>query len=442
MHVVALVLAAAVAFAAFVAFAWFELGFWPLAVLALVTFLVAAYWLLRLSMRLAGVSDSAAPGKVARWLVGGTAIYVLLAQLAVGRSPARTLQPPEPVPGTQYWLLSDGARLAYSVTPARGTPRDTPVIWLHGGPGEPILPTLQRLGIRPLDYLASDGFAIYYYDQLGAGLSSRIDLRENRVYTVARHVQDLEDVRRALGAQRMILVGTGWGATLATAYLLGHSAHVAKLVLESPSPVWLPAWPEFVAPTARAKMTDVQASALALLQRPTLRLLTGRMIADFSPRVAHTIIADWEADQWWTRSREEAMRLGQPRLTCASEPSAVLSPLRGLGFFTYTYTTQDALGLPDPRPALRQLETPALIMRGTCDYVDWRVSYEYLRVMPGARYVAVPAAGHLIWLEQAALHNEVLRAFLLDQSLPLAFYDPAHAAGVRADSGGVRPARP
>ena len=419
-------IAAIAAFAVFVTFSWFRLGFLPLAVLALVAFWAVALPLLRLNARRLPAAGGA--GAVRWWLLGGTIAYVVLAQLMVGRRPEPNLVPPEPAPGTQYWSLSNGSRLAYVVTRATGARRDTPVIVLHDGPGMPALSRLQRFATRPYDFLAAAGYDVYYYDQLGAGLSGRIHLGTDPPYSVAGHVQDLEEIRRRLGTPRLFLIGEGWGASLAVQYLLAHPDNVAQAVLESPAPIWYPAWPSHVEPVARARMTDVQSSALSLLARPTPRLLVGRMMSDFNPRVAHEIVQDWEADQWWTRYQEESLRLGQPRPSCASETPAGLLPLTGLGFFAYTYTLRDAFRLQDPRPALAAVNTPILIIRGTCDYVDWRVSYEYLKALPGARYVAIPAAGHLIWLDQASLHQAVLEAFARGEKLPLEFYDPAKVA--------------
>jgi proline iminopeptidase len=65
-----------------------------------------------------------------------------------------------------------------------------------------------------------------------------------------------------------------------------------------------------------------------------------------------------------------------------------------------------------------------LIIRGTCDYVAWPVSAEYSKVLRGAHYVAIPAAGHFIWLEQQSLWDEVVRAFARGEKLPLEAYSP------------------
>lgn len=418
-----------VAVMVFVMTAWLELGFWPLAILALIGFLLAGFALLRWTRRWTEGTNRSDGG----WLLGGAIAYAVLAQLLVGRPPAQTLVAPAASADTKYWALANGSRIAYELSPAKGAARGIPIVVLHDGPGMPMLPFLHALGKRPLDFLSDDGYDVYYYDQLGAGFSGRLDLAREAPYTVARHVADLEEIRRTLNAPKVILHGTGWGATLAANYLLQHGEAVERVILESPGALWAPAWPDLINPAARAKMTDVQASALAALQRPPFRLVIGRMMADFSPRSAHTFIADWEADEWWTRTVEQSIRLGQPNYTCHSEPGQGIPAPSGLGFFANSYTLADAVRLPDPRPDLGKILTEALIIRGTCDYTDWRVSDEYLKVLPRGRYVAIPAAGHFIWLEQVAMYAEVIRAYLRGETLPLEVYDPTHR-GAAIDS--------
>lgn len=436
LNLLALAAAAVVALATFLAFAWFGLPFATLAALALVAFLAVGIPLLRRVAARQGLVGGTRRKRVIAWSAGATVAYVVLAHTLVGRTPTQKLAPPEPAPGTRFWTLANGSRLAYVVTEAR-VPRTGHAIVLHDGPGIPALPFLQRLPSRPYDFLADHGYDVYYYDQLGGGLSSRIDLGRQPPYTVQRHVEDLEEIRRTLGARQLFLVGEGWGASLAVQYLVRHPDRVAKMLLVSPVPLWYGAWPEYLDPAARARIGDVEATALALLQRPTLRLILGRMMEDFNPRVAHAIVKDWEADEWWTRAQEEALRSGQPRLTCSSELPSGLLPLTGLGFFAHSYTLRDAHRLPDPRPALARITVPVLVVRGSCDYIDWRVSYEYLTALPGARYVAIPAAGHLVWYDQPRLLAEVAAAFVRDEALPLEFYDPSRApqAIPRSQSG-------
>lgn len=395
-----------------------------LAVIALVAFCAAGALLLKFARADREGDTRAARSRRLRWLLGGAAVYMLVAQLAVGRAPRRTLEPVAPVPGSETWTMDDGARIAYLRVPARSARRGPPILMLHDGPGVPALPALAAMTTRPLDFAADSGFDVFYYDQRGAGLSDRLDLRRAAPYTVDRHVRDIEEIRRRIGEENVILAGHGWGATLATSFLATHPDRVAKLILLSPAPLWYAAAPDFVDPAARARMDDVEASALAVLERPPLRLMVGRLTATTSRAAAHTLVQDWEADQWWTRAMDQALRLGQPRVTCRSDPTWGLPRLEGLGFFAYSYTVADALGSEDPRPLIRDLETPALVVRGLCDYVDGQVAQDYLDALPASLYVAVPGAGHLIWTEQQPLLTQVASAFLLDRDVPLSFYAP------------------
>ena len=101
-------------------------------------------------------------------------------------------------------------------------------------------------------------------------------------------------------------------------------------------------------------------------------------------------------------------------------------------FVAYSYTVRSALELPDPGPSLADLRTPSLVVRGLCDWVSGRVAQAWLDALPEA--VAIPGAGHLIWLEQAALVERVAWAFLLDCDVPLVFYWPRKG---RAGQGGT-----
>lgn len=111
------------------------------------------------------------------------------------------------------------------------------MIWLHGGPGYPAgMPGYGGApGIPPLNALTQEGFDVYYYDQLGGGLSTRLDNPSE--YTVDRHVADLEAIRKEIGAEKVMLIGLSWGGVLAENYMLAHPGRVEKVVFESPGPM-------------------------------------------------------------------------------------------------------------------------------------------------------------------------------------------------------------
>jgi len=421
LRLLALAGATLAAVAAWVGAAYLLPHFWFLAGTALAAFLLVGHLLLRL-MDPGDVRQSARSRWA--WLLVGVVTYMLVAHVTVGTAPERALEEPSPSESVGFWPTPDGGELAYLRVPADGNGVKAPVVFVHGGPGIPALPPFLESGIRPLDFLSRQGYPVYYYDQRGSGFSSRLDLARGEEYSVALHVSDLETVREALGAERIIPVGHGWGATLASHYLAAHPDRVERMILLSPAPAWYPAFPDMVDPAARARITEVQASALALLERPPLRLVLGRLTASTSSRAAHALIPDWEADQWWTRATAEGWRLGQPNMTCSTDPARGLPPLSGLGFFAHSYTLADALRSPDPRPVLGKVDVPALVLRGLCDHIRWDVAYQYLGVLPDSRLVSLPAGGHLLWLEQEELMERVMTPFLEGEVVPLSYYHP------------------
>jgi proline iminopeptidase len=357
--------------------------------------------------------------------IGSGALLFAALSLLLLRPPARTLLDPIPGPDIRYWQLPTGSRIAYLKSAAAGEHRATPVIMLHGGPGGPVLPLFQLLKTpRPLDGLTTVGYDVYYYDQLGGGFSSRLDLRRDAPYTVARHVADLEAIRMAIGADQIILVGHSWGAILAARYMLEHPGRVAKVVFDSPGALTgLPGGN----PAAEPPMSSEDRARLERVQQPTLRITTGRDLAAKNSRAAFYFIPDWEVDQWFARQTAEELRLQHVRASCdasvnRSMAETWLSGRPGVGFFCNTQTVMDLIQLPDPRPKLRADSTPALVLRSECDFLPWPSALDYRKTFPNARLAPIGRAGHFIWVDQPAIYGRLIAAFLSDAPLPIADY--------------------
>jgi proline iminopeptidase len=102
------------------------------------------------------------------------------------------------------------------------------VVVLHGGPGahhDYLLPQYDRL---------ARGRELFYYDQRGGGQSpvpreTPVGWREQ--------VADLEEIRQALGFERLTLCGYSWGGLLAVLYLLEHPGRIERLALVSPASI-------------------------------------------------------------------------------------------------------------------------------------------------------------------------------------------------------------
>src|SRR6202044_206590 len=102
------------------------------------------------------------------------------------------------------------------------------VLLLHGGPGA----THEYLEACD-SYLPGAGVEYYYYDQLGSGFSDQPD--EPSLWEVDRFVDEVEQVRRALGLDRdsFVLYGQSWGGILAIEYALRYQQHLRGLVISN-----------------------------------------------------------------------------------------------------------------------------------------------------------------------------------------------------------------
>ncbi|GAA3112248.1 alpha/beta fold hydrolase [Streptosporangium carneum] len=346
-------------------------------------------------------------------------VFSCLVAVAVAGTAGATALRPLPVIATgpapeavRFWDLPTGSRIAY-VSLRAAHPRPTPVIFLHGGPGTPN-EGLPASGAE----LAALGFDVYSYDQLGAGRSTR--LADVAGYTVARHVADLDAIRTTIGADKVILVGNSWGGSLAAQYMAAHPGNVAKAVFVSPGPVWEGAFPDGeygspwdrIAPERRARYDELN-------EEP--RVLALFALMGINPEAAHALVPDAEADSHLHR----LALVGKEGTGCAGGP-----PVRPhdnpQGFYVNQLTNADFGRIPDPRPVLRGVRVPSLVMRGECDYVAWPVTYDYRRTLPEARLVYLTGAGHAVERGQPERYLALLRAFLLDRPLPL----PDHASAV------------
>ena len=136
-------------------------------------------------------------------------------------------QPARHVTGDARALLLNGFYLWYRTAGTEtGQP---PIIVLHGSPGGSVRSYAQFFG-----YL-EESHRVIYYDPRGSGNSEvKPDLSH---YTVRELVHELDAVRRTIAhADRVILVGHGFGGALAQHYAVAYPEAVERLILLSPLP--------------------------------------------------------------------------------------------------------------------------------------------------------------------------------------------------------------
>jgi len=272
--------------------------------------------------------------------------------------------------------------------------------------------------------LTADGFDVWVYDQIGTGRSSR--LGDPRGYTIARGVTDLEAIRQQIGTDRLVLIGHSWGGQVAAAYLAAHPEHVARVVFSSPGALASELNDDSEG-LVRGRLTTREKLGLyRLLLRP--RVLLGWTLLQVNPRAAHAFVGDAEMDA----RNDRVYNAGRAGTHCRG-----LGPgpaLHGLGFYAWQFP-QSAAARPwaDPRPQLARNRTPALVIKGSCDYLSWASGLAYRQALPNAELVYLHHAGHNAYQDQPALFLAVVRAFLTGRPLPI---PPWTGGGVPADYEG------
>jgi proline iminopeptidase len=104
----------------------------------------------------------------------------------------------------------------------------TRLLLLHGGPG-----ATHEYFEACDSYLPAAGIEYYYYDQLGSAYSDQPD--DSQLWTIPRFVDEVEQVRKALGLDRdnFYLLGHSWGGVLAIEYALRYQDHLKGLVISN-----------------------------------------------------------------------------------------------------------------------------------------------------------------------------------------------------------------
>lgn len=238
------------------------------------------------------------------------------------------------------------------------------LVLLHGGPG------LTCDIFRPALDQAADSATLVYYDQRGCGRSSH--LGDGVECGVAEHLADLDGLRAALGAERILLLGHSWGAYLALAYALEHEAHVEKLILVSPAPPYMEGeeqihrWHSLLTPAMRKQVSRITMSTLPPGEKAKQRLEVEL------PLYFHNLVA-----------MEDFRRRG---FTVCGE---VAENLAAPG------------ALPDLRPRMPKLRVPVRIITGENDRrTPLEVAKEIQENLYFSRLMTIDACGHFPFLER------------------------------------------
>jgi proline iminopeptidase len=149
----------------------------------------------------------------------------LLAAAALMAACTSTVRPPGAVPlgaaSGAHQVVLNGVRHWYRVA-GQPVAAPVPVVFLHGGPGQGSVHFAELVGP-----LLEPSLRMVYFDQRASG---RSDPSPDGIYTLPMLVEDLEALRRTLGAPKLALIGQSFGGTLALEYAAAYPEHVSAVV--------------------------------------------------------------------------------------------------------------------------------------------------------------------------------------------------------------------
>lgn len=283
---------------------------------------------------------------------------------------------------TEGYVQAPGGRVWYRIV-GEGRAESMPLLLLHGGPGftSEYLDSLEAL---------SDERPVVRYDQLGCGRSDRPD--DPSLWNVARFVEELGDVRRELGLERVHILGQSWGSMLAVDYMLTRPEGVASLILASP-PLSIPRWVE-----------DTQ-----------------RLLDQLGPDVRHAL--EWHEKEGFTGCPEyQAAVLEVYRnYLCRMHPwpLALERALAGASFEVYNamwgpneFSVTGCLADYERSDRLGEIDLPTLLTCGRYDEATPEATALFQSLIPGSRMVVFEESAHLSHLEEADKYVVLVRDFL------------------------------
>ena len=271
----------------------------------------------------------------------------------------------------RYCTTSDGVRLAYATT-GTGAPLVKASNWLTHLDfewGSPIW--------RHWYAVLSQHHRLVRYDERGNGMSER------NVGDVSfdTWVRDLETVVDAAGLDRFPLLGISRGGSIAIAYAVKHPERVTHLVLYGAFAAGLNHYGTAEQLEARHALTSLVRLGWGLNNPAFCKTFTCRFIPEATP----------EHEKWFDELQ---------RVSTSPENAARLME------------RDDEI---DVRPLLAQVKTPTLVIH--CDRDQAVVperGHQLAATIPGARYVSLPSANHLMLEDEPAwsLFVEELGLFL------------------------------
>jgi L-proline amide hydrolase len=265
----------------------------------------------------------------------------------------------------------------------------TPLLLLHGGPGD----TSEAL--EPYDDLSAAGRRVIRYDQIGCGRSTLRDVpHPHDMWGIPLFVNEIDNLRTALGLDRLHILGHSWGGQLALEYALTGATGIKSLTLQSS----LASLEEWVTESERlvASLPERLRAAIAAHERGESNPEFHTAVKEFQRR--HILRLDLEPE-CWKRRTEMVERDTEVYRYMVGEAEFSLSP------------TSPFVGW-DVRPRLAEIKIPTLLLSGAHDESTPAIMRTLHEGITGSEWNVLENSSHCCHLEETARTLVLVADFL------------------------------
>lgn len=260
------------------------------------------------------------------------------------------------------------------------------ILLLHGGPAM----THEYMECFET-FFQRQGFEFYEYDQLGSYYSDQPT--DSSLWTTERFVEEVEQVRRAIGADstNFFVLGSSWGGILAMEYALKYQNHIKGLLISN----MMASAPDY------GKYAD---DVLAKQMKPEILAEIKSLEAkkDFaSPRYMELLLPNYYHEHI-CRLKDWPDGLNRSMKHVNSE---IYTMMQGPSEFGIS----GRLAKWDVKNRLHEITVPTLMIGAKYDTMDPKAMEEQSKLVKNGLYLYCPNGSHLsMWDDQQVYMNGVI----------------------------------
>lgn len=268
------------------------------------------------------------------------------------------------------------------------------VLLLHGGPAM----THEYMECFET-FFQREGFEFYEYDQLGSYYSDQP--KDSSLWTTERFVDEVEQVRKAIGADKnnFYILGNSWGGILAMEYALKYQQNMKGLLVAN----MMASAPDYGKYADKVLSKQMKPEVLA-----EIRSLEAKK--DFNnPRYMELLIPNYY-QQHLCRLKDWPDALNRASKHVNNE---IYTMMQGPSEFGIS----GRLAKWDIKKRLPEITIPTLMIGAKYDTMDPKAMEEQSKLVKKGRYLYCPNGSHLaMWDDQKVFMNGVIE-FINDVDL-------------------------